>query len=442
MQKIKHNAHLVIIIAILFVSGLSFSSFFRAQGNLLATPVSADEDEEDDDEEDQDEDEDKDEDEDDDIDDDKNEDEDDEDEQKTTRTKTSTQIRYEGDDDENDDENEAEDDSDDEDENEDSEDKTKDIQELKKDMQKVGIKIGVLASNGISVNAFSNNLSEVSILVSQAESLLSSNYNEAKNLLKNAERKLERLEKLVKMTFKDDDEDDDNNEESAEDATEDVGELKIDIAKMESRLNQASSRGINISAYSAAMSEVKVMFSQAEDKLSMGNYIEAKAIVKLADKKLDRIDDLFEDDDEEEDDDDIAKEYKNEVAMFVKNLKAISEMENSIGEQVSVVAQAQNASLTKIENSINEVNSRGSFTRFFIGPKYGSINEIQSAISENQNRIKVLTELSNQITEPAVKQVLQEQIKTLTQQNVNLKNFVTENESGISMFGWLAKLLA
>lgn len=444
MQKLKHNVHLVVIIAILFVTGLSFASFFRAQGNLLATPVSADDDEddreeeeeEDDREDDSDNDRDEDEDRDDDEDKDDDEDEDeDEDEQRTYRTRNTTQIRtQEADDDE--DENEAE--GDDEDENEDSEELTEDIQELNEDMQEVELRINILASNGASVDAFNNNLAEVKGLVAQAQSQLVSNPKGAEDVLETAEHKLERLEKLVKMSLKDDDEDD----ESVEEATEEISELKRDIAKLENRLNLASARGIDVSVYRTVLDEAKSMLSQAEAKLSAGNYIEAESIAELADKKLERIDDLFEDDDEDEDDDDIAKEYKNEVAMFVHNLKAIGEMEGGIGQQVSVVAQAQNDSQSRVENSIKKVSERNKIVKFLFGPNYGSIKEIKAEIAENRNRIKALTEVMNQITDQGVKLALQNQIQLLEQQNNKLQSLVAKNEKTASVFGWLIRLFS
>ncbi|PJA87092.1 MAG: hypothetical protein CO141_01255, partial [Candidatus Moranbacteria bacterium CG_4_9_14_3_um_filter_42_9] len=86
--------------------------------------------------------------------------------------------------------------------------------------------------------------------------------------------------------------------------------------------------------------------------------------------------------------------------------------------------------------------SRGGFAKFLIGPKHGSIAEVKTAITENQTRVKVLTELMNQLTDPAVKLVLRDQITILNQQNANLQKFVTKNESKISVFGWLIRLFS
>jgi len=142
---------------------------------------------------------------------------------------------------------------------------------------------------------------------------------------------------------------------------------------------------------------------------------------------------------------DTAKEYKNAVAQFVHELQNVDEQNgdnNNIGQQVSEVAKAQNDSQIKVENAINDVNERGKVAKFLIGPKYGSIAEIQTAIIENQARIKVLADLASQATDPVVKKVLQDQIKLLQKQDAKLQTFIAQSESGISLFGWLAKMFS
>ncbi|EKE16453.1 MAG: hypothetical protein ACD_11C00015G0001 [uncultured bacterium] len=442
MQKLKKNLPLVVIIGILFATGMVFANTFSQKSqSMLGVSVALGEDDENgsdeaNEREDSD-DNDRDEDENDREDENKNdnEDGDKEDEQKTNRTRTSTQVRTQeaNDDDEDEDKDEIDE------ADEEADDLKENVSELNKDIRKVELKISVLSANGIAVDSFNNNLGEVRGLVAQAEALAVSNPKGAEDILENAEHKLERLSKLVKMSLKDDDED----EESTEEAIEEIGELKRDIAKIEAELNTASASGIDVTSYRTILNEVKDLLSQAEEKLSAGNYIEAEALAELAGKKLDKIDDVIEDlDEDDEDDDDVAKEYKNEVAQFVHNLKTIGEIEGGIGQQVRVVAQAQNDSEAKVENSINEVNSRGGFAKFLIGPKYGNIAEVKTAITENQTRVKVLTELMNQLTDPAVKLVLQDQITILNQQNANLQNFVESSESGVSLLGWLMRMFS
>ena len=442
MQKIKRNLPLVAMIGILFATGVAFANMFEKQLNI-GVPVALGEDGEDtedkedeederEDEEDNDRDEEKDE-----EDEKDSEDEDENEEQEKNRTRAYTQTRtqtQENDSEEDEDAREAEKDS-----AEDANEIAKDIKELNKDISKVEMRISVLAANGFFVESFNTALAEVKGLAAEAQAQAVSNFKGAERMMETAEHKLERLEKLVKMSLKDDDED----EESTEEAIEEIQELKRDLAKVEARISVASAAGIDVSSYSTIIADVKALLAQAEEKLAAGNFVEAESIAELASKKLDRMDDAVEDfDEDEEEDDDVAKEYKNEVAQFIHNLKAIGEIEGGIGEQVRVVAQAQNDSENEVDDSIKEIEDRHGFVEFLVGPKYGSIAQIKAVMAENEARIKVLTDLSGQITDPAVKTVFQDQITILSQQNANLQKFVADTESGISLFGWLVKMFS
>jgi hypothetical protein len=360
MQKIKRSMPLVAIIGILFATGIVFSQAFIAQKNQtkLGTPVALGEDESEDKDEVESKDEEDDKDEVDEKDSDENDDQekDDEEEQKATvRTRatsgvqgTDTVRKQEVGDDEN--ENEQENKGENEDENEGQ----GDLAELKSDISKVEANIAKLSQAGVSTEPFSAPLAEIKSLAAEAETKLATKAD-IEVLLETADKKLERLEKLVKIALGD---------------KEDDGE-------------------------------------------------EGK-----------------ENDDEEE----VAKTYKNSVAQFVHNLKELGEIEGGIGQQVKVVAQAQNDTQAKVEESISEVENRNGFLKFIVGPDYSGIANVQTAITENQTRIKVLSDLLNQITDPAVKLVLQGQVASLQQQNEKLQSFVNTSSEGASLFGWLVKL--
>lgn len=444
MQRMKKHFPSVVIIMILFVTGLTFANAFRSQSKIGVPIAFGDENEGDDENEDENERDDE-EDEADNENEDGNENEEDDERDEDERDdQESSQIRrsragvttqrtvLQKDDDEDDDE-----DKEDEDENELQEE----IRDLNKDIRKLESKIAVLSANGISVVAFVPVLAEVKSLAVQAASAVAAKSVEAENLIENADKKLERLKKLIKMTLGDDDEDEDNDEnEDREDAIEEVQELTGDINKIEVRLNAVSAGGVDVAAMRTLLDGVKILLAQAKEKLTVEDFAGAEATAEMADKKLDALKHSMELAFGDDDEDDDAKEYRNKVAEFVHNLKAIGELDGGIGQQVNLVAQAQNDSQQKVENSINEINDRSAFVRFLVGPKYGSISEIQTAITENQNRINALTGVMNQITDPAVRVVLQDQINLLGQENNNLKAFIAENEKGVSLFGWLARM--
>lgn len=446
MQKIKRNLHLVVIFGILFATGAVFADVISGQSKIGVSLVSADEEKQEkievkDDE------------------DDKNEvkskeskkENDDVEEKisenlkkKTKDFKTKELRTAAKNDDTEDQEDEVdEEDSDEVDDEENGKDAQEGIWELKKDINKIESRISVLSANGVVTTSFTAALSEIKNLAVDAETRVMTASAESEILIKNADKKLERLEKLIKMAMGDD-ELDEEDDETGKDAAEKIQEATREAGSLEIKLITMSEAGNDVSALKASLNAAKDLLFQANEKLISGDFVTAESLAKMADKKIEVIKHSMElayDDDDEEDGDE-ANEYKNEVAKFVQNLEKISQIDGSIGKQVMVVAQAQNASVAKVENSINDIKSRGGFVKFLVGPKYDSISEVQSAIVENQNRINVLSGLIEKTVDPMVKQVLQEQVGQFQQENARLQSFIAENEDGVSLFGWLAKMLS
>ncbi len=234
---------------------------------------------------------------------------------------------------------------------------------------------------------------------------------------------------------------DGNTQENTADMTKEVSKIETRIAPL------ATSDSKSFEAFNSSLSEIKSLIVQLG---ATNDPVQIKALSDTVNGKIETLDKMVEvalennnQNGDENGNEDMAKQYKNTVAQFVHTLKTVSESDtqdaNGIGEQVKAVAQAQNDSQAKVEESISKVENRSGLVKFLIGPKYGSIAEIQAAVTENQSRIKVLTDLMNQATDPAVKLVLQDQIALLNQQNAKLQTFITSNDSGFSLFGWLVK---
>lgn len=232
MDKIKKDPKLIVILAILLVSGVALAQKFNSVVKpTVGDRVLADEREdsnkvsEADDEKDENQDEDKDE----NKDENKNDDEDKDEDKNSGRSKLKTQ-KVEDDEDEADDQDEN-DDLDDENDNEDETgEEIKDISEL---IAKVERKISLVASSGGSVNGFKATLAEVRDLVAQTQAKLAEgDKSGAENLIETADDKLENLEESVKLVLgerEDDDEDEANDDD--EDKSKIAKEYKNSVAQ-------------------------------------------------------------------------------------------------------------------------------------------------------------------------------------------------------------------
>jgi len=227
-----------------------------------------------------------------------------------------------------------------------------------------------------------------------------------------------------------------------------IGELNSKIRNVESKITGLASSGIAVEPFKNILSEVRVAASRFELMMAT-NPQEAASLLESAEQKLERLETLLKmtleedhninniDDKSEEE---VAGSYKKHVTYFIHNLKTLAGLVGGIGQKMLMNVRGQNDSEIKIENAVNEISSRSGLAKFFIGPKYKSIESLKAEIAANQARIKTTTDAANLITDPAVKIVSQKQIDLFTLENNKLQAFVDKKEQSLSLFGWLVKL--
>lgn len=136
-----------------------------------------------------------------------------------------------------------------------------------------------------------------------------------------------------------------------------------------------------------------------------------------------------------------GEEHRSFVSSFVQNLRSIAEREDSIGDEVKVIAKEQSDSSSTTVEAITKVENKGEFSRFLFGTDYKNIGTIRSEIVKIQNRINKLSVLaSSTAITIADKQELNLQISALKSEQVKLNTFVDVNENKFSLLGWFVKL--
>ena len=135
----------------------------------------------------------------------------------------------------------------------------------------------------------------------------------------------------------------------------------------------------------------------------------------------------------------VSAERRSAVATAVHELLSVADRIGGIGQQVRVIAQAQNDDQEKIEDELADIQERGGFAKFFIGPKDEEINKAKELLKQNQDRITKLNEIKTQLKNTGDQKLLEEQIKVLEQANIAVENSITSEEKGFSLFGWLFK---
>ncbi len=136
-----------------------------------------------------------------------------------------------------------------------------------------------------------------------------------------------------------------------------------------------------------------------------------------------------------------AIENMSEVAKQVQQLLQVRTT-GGIGEQVRLIAQAQNQAQTQIREQLSKLESKGKLARFLTGTDDGAVKNLKAQLVQNQLRIKQLGQLQNQLSNQGDITMVQETIQALIQENTSLQERITAEEQTKSMFGWLFRLFA
>ena len=185
----------------------------------------------------------------------------------------------------------------------------------------------------------------------------------------------------------------------------------------------------NESAGSSAKNDKSVKTSQTQKKVKM-----TKAALKnfeKADKAAGKTN---------------AMVHKEKTQAVIKNLTQVADQEESTGntevsEDVEEVAQKQRQVQTRTVEAIEAVEKRGALKTFLLGYDYKNLGQLRSDLVHNRNQIRQLTRTMTQVQNQGDQTMLQEQLATLTQERERIKSIITSNESGFSLFGWVAKFM-
>ncbi len=133
-----------------------------------------------------------------------------------------------------------------------------------------------------------------------------------------------------------------------------------------------------------------------------------------------------------------AVEHRSAVANFVQALlKTASSTDQSIGQQVRIIAQEQNKNNTTTAEVIDRIKNRNKIKTFLFGSDYKNLGALRSEMVQTRNRLEKLNKVMEKATSTPE---IQAQIKILEQTQTKIESFIKTQESKFSLFGWLVKL--
>jgi len=138
-----------------------------------------------------------------------------------------------------------------------------------------------------------------------------------------------------------------------------------------------------------------------------------------------------------------ADEHRSAVANFVQGLlKTANTTEGGIGQQVRIIAQQQNQSVSTTIQAMEKVQTRSKVKTFLFGSDYKNLGALRSEMVQTRNRLEQLNRLMENVQNEGDKTELQNQIQILEQEQVKIESFIKTQEGKFSLFGWMFRLFA
>ena len=133
---------------------------------------------------------------------------------------------------------------------------------------------------------------------------------------------------------------------------------------------------------------------------------------------------------------------RNRVANAVQEMLQVAERNEGVGTKIREIAREQNRVHEEMEEYLEAAQERKGWVKFFIGPNYGKLKEVEGRLEGHIERLGELKELRAKVANQGDAQLLQEQLQVMEQVASELKGEVESAKKGFSLFGWLNRLLS
>jgi len=131
---------------------------------------------------------------------------------------------------------------------------------------------------------------------------------------------------------------------------------------------------------------------------------------------------------------------QNQVRLAVHALLEMKDDISGIGPQVSEIAKNFDNSVQVTIRTEEKIQTRSAFSRFFAGGDKKAADELETQVNENQLRIQELKQLREQCDcGDEVKVMMQEQIRSMEQEQARLGELAQKEKKSKGLFGWIWK---
>ncbi len=135
------------------------------------------------------------------------------------------------------------------------------------------------------------------------------------------------------------------------------------------------------------------------------------------------------------------KKIKEVGQKISKDLKDIADKEPELKNKLVKLADDLEENQEEVADSVKKFENKNKVKTFFAGTDYKNLGQLRSSMVQNGNQIRQLTQLIEQTEDEEIKTALQDQLMTMSQEREEINNFIKEEESTFSLFGWAFRLI-
>ena len=135
----------------------------------------------------------------------------------------------------------------------------------------------------------------------------------------------------------------------------------------------------------------------------------------------------------------VSEQRRSNVASAVQEMLKVADRSGGLGQEIRLIAQAQNENQEKVEGSIAKLQSRSGLAKFFLGANNKEVENAKEILIQNQEQIRQLIEIKNQLQNKAEQNILEEQINVLEQNSAEIDLVLQKENKVFSLLGWLFK---
>ncbi|OQA52930.1 MAG: hypothetical protein BWY43_00301 [candidate division WS2 bacterium ADurb.Bin280] len=138
-----------------------------------------------------------------------------------------------------------------------------------------------------------------------------------------------------------------------------------------------------------------------------------------------------------------SSQRRSQVASATQSLiDASYQLENKgLGDQIRTLAQEQERDYLEVESSLEQISSRSSFAKFFIGPNFSKIKATEKLLNQYKNQVAQMSQIQTSLANEGDYQNIASSIEFIDSQISVLEEELQNSQKGFSLFGWLGRLL-